>query len=100
MSMDLIISDTGDVMIASNEDFPAEVTRVDFLTSRKLLMINYAAHGPEAELLNLEVHDRLMSALLKAPSLLLVRVKNNAPVAGFEVPIVQIGFAPEDSFRA
>lgn len=94
--MDLIISDTGDVMIASSEAFPAEVMRVDFLTSKKLLMLNYMNHEPESELLNLEVHDRLMSALLKAPSVLLVHVKNNAPVAGYDVPIVQIDFSPEE----
>lgn len=94
MSMDLVISDTGHVMIASNEPFPAEVARVDFLTSKKLLMLNYADDRPEAELLNLEVHDRLMSALLKAPSILLIHVKNNQPVEGFDVPLVQCDFTP------
>jgi hypothetical protein len=68
---------------------------VDFLTSKKLLMLNYADDVLEADLLNLEVHDRLMSALLKAPSVLLVHMKNNQPVGGFDVPLVQYGFTPE-----
>lgn len=95
MSMDLIISDTGHVMIASNAEFAGEVTRVDFLTSKKLLMLNYEGDNPDSELLNLEVHDRLMSALLKAPSVLLVHVRHNQPVTGFEVPLVQCDFTPE-----
>lgn len=94
MSMDLVVSDTGHVMIASNEEFPAEILRVDFLTSKKLLMLQYA-DGHEPLLLNLEVHDRLMSSLLKAPAVLVAQVKNNLPVAGYDVPLVQSDFTTE-----
>lgn len=93
MSMDLIVSDKGDVMIASNHPFPADITRVDFHARKKLLMVNYTGN-PDAELLNLEVHDRLMSALLKAPSIMVVEVAHNRPVKGFSVPLVQTEFAP------
>jgi hypothetical protein len=99
MSMDLVISDKGAVMIASNEPFPGEVMRVDFHSRRKLLMINYEKREteqdvPEGELLNLEIHDRMMSALLKAPSVMLVHFLHNAPGSGYEVPLVQLEFTP------
>ena len=95
MSMDLIISDTGHVMIASNEEFQDEIVRVDLLTSKKLLMLNYKDGGRDADLLDLEVHDRMMSALMKAPSVLLVHVRHNMPVKGYDVPLMQYDFTPE-----
>lgn len=99
MSMDLIVSDRGAVMIASNEPFPADITRVDFHSRRKLLMINYEKceseqEISEGELLNLEVHDRMLSALLKAPSVMLVYFRHNTAMEGHEVPLVHFEFNP------
>lgn len=88
MSMDLIVSEGGDILIASDAPFPAEVSRVDYLTDRKLLMLHYQDHEPEGQLLNMEVHDRMASALLKAPSVLLVETQ---ALRGFDVPLVQVG---------
>lgn len=90
MSMDLIISGGGDILIASNQAFPAEVARVDFIAAQRLLMLHFHDHDPEGQLLNLEVHDRMMSALLKAPSVLLIQPAEKNGLSGFEVPLVQI----------
>ncbi len=89
MAMDLIISEGGDILIANNQRFPAEVARVDFIAGQRLLMLHFHDCDPEGQLLNLEVHDRMMSALLKAPSVLLVQPEEDA-LTGFEVPLVQI----------
>ena len=90
MSMDLIISEKGDVMIASNLPFPAEPVRVDFFPGSKLLTLNYRGQEPEGAPLNLEVHDRMMSALLGAPSALLVFFRDGGVEEGFDVPLVQV----------
>lgn len=89
MSMDLIISDKGDILIASNIPFPSEVTRVEFHADKKLLLLNYAGKSPDGELLNMEVHPRMMTALMKAPSALVVYMKDEIPQDGYEVPVVQ-----------
>ncbi len=90
MSMDLVISDKGDVLIASNVPFAAEVMRVDFLPEKRLLTLNYQNAQEESETLNVEVHDRMMGTLLRAPSVLMVYFKNGQPEEGFDVPLMQI----------
>lgn len=86
MSMDLIISGSGKVMVASNLPFADEVTRVDFDAQTRLISIAYRA-SPE-QVLQTPVHDRMLSALMKAPSVVLVEMKNNRPIGGYDVPLV------------
>lgn len=94
MSMDLVISDTGEALIASNEPFPADISRIDFDLDRRSLTVCFDGKTPDLPL-NLGVHDRLLSALMKAPAIVILHVCNNAPVSAFSVPLVQTGFSPE-----
>lgn len=90
MSMDLVISEQGRVMIASSLPFAAEIASVDFDAESRKIILNYApAHMP-AETLELAVNDRLAPLLRQAPRVLLVAVENNAVRQGFDVPLTCI----------
>lgn len=94
MSMDLIMSDKGDVMIASNVSFTSEVTRIDLHVRKKLLLVSYSGQA-EPDLLNIEVHDRMMTALRSASSVLVVELSGGDITGGFDVPLVQYEFSPD-----
>ena len=92
MSMDLVISEDGTVMIASNAPFSGSVARVDFDGAQRCLTLSFEEKERADETLNLEPHSRMLSALLKAPSVLLVEVRHNAPVRGYSVPLTHSVF--------
>jgi hypothetical protein len=88
MSMDLIISDTGQMMIASNRPFAGTVSSVDFDLHTHFLIVNYTDQKPQA--LPLPVQDRMISDILTAARLILAYFKDGFPVEGFDVPLVHI----------
>jgi hypothetical protein len=88
MSMDLIISDTGQIMIASNQPFAAPVSRVDFDTRTHFMIVNFT--DQKSQTLPLPVQDRMISDILTAPRLMLAYFKEGFAVEGFDVPLVHI----------
>jgi len=90
MSMDLVISHDGQVMLASNRDFGGEVTRVDFDAQKRLLMLGYRDAGQADAVLNMPVHDRMLTALTRAPAILLVHVEDNCVQGGWRVPLLTL----------
>lgn len=93
MSMDLIVSEQGRVMIASTETFAGEISRVDFDTMNSQLTLNYRADHLPPQQLELPVNARLAPVLLKAPRVLLVAIRDNAVLHGFDVPLTCIEHA-------
>ena len=67
MSIDLIISDAGHVLIASNRPYPAEVVRVDFDAATRRLLLNYTNDSVPADLLPLPVSDDMAPVVMQAP---------------------------------
>jgi hypothetical protein len=90
MSMDLIISDTGKILIASSAPFPAEVTRVDFDAASRSVTLNYAGDSQPAATLPLAVSETMAPALMQAARVMLVTVDNRRIVQGFDVPLTCI----------
>ncbi len=88
MSIDLIISDEGQVLIASNQPFPAEVARVDFDAQSRLLTLNYTDDARAADVLPLPVGDAMVPVIMQAPRVLLVGMTDRAITQGYDVPLV------------
>lgn len=92
MSIDLVISDKGEVLLASNAPFAGDVSRIDFHPEKRLLLLQFVSGNIESELLNIEVHERLLTPLLKASVAILAQYQDGKPIQGYRVPIVQAEF--------
>lgn len=90
MSIDLIISDAGQVLIASNTPFPAEVTRVDYDAGSRCLTLNYAGDAHPADVLPLAVSDSLAPIVMQTPRVMLVGIDDSRIAQGFDVPLTCI----------
>lgn len=91
MSVDIVISKSGNVMLASNEPFPDDIVRVEFYMDTKLLVLGFDDPSAEGMLLNMEVHDSMVKPLSEAASVYVVYMEDNSPVVGYDVPLVQVG---------
>ncbi len=89
MTMDLIISDKGAVMIASNHAFPAEVSSVEFHIPTQKLSIAYRDSTP-SHLLAHAVQDRLKTEVLSAARITVIYFKNGFAQDGYNVPLIQM----------
>lgn len=90
MSLDLVVSEQGEVMIATTSPFAAEVTRVDYDILSNRLTLNYADDALPPTLLDHEVNARLSPALRRAARVLLVVVNDNTVTDGYDVPLTCI----------
>ena len=93
MAIDIIIGETGSVLLASNEPFEDEVVRVEFYADTALLVLGMADFESEGMLLNVEVDADLIEPLSKVATVYVMYMKDDQPVDGYEVPIIQIGTA-------
>jgi hypothetical protein len=89
MSIDLIISENGNILIASNHPLPQDVTRVDFIVAEKSLVLNCKDDSKSLKM-NVPVHDSLVPALRDAPSALVLDVQGGRVQSGFNVPLIQV----------
>lgn len=93
MSIDLIISEHGKVLIAANAPFADEVVRVDFDVEHRLITLNYAGRDIAPETLDLPVNAHLTPMLRQAPRVLLVALDGGAMRQGYDVPLTCIEHA-------
>ena len=91
MSVDIVISKSGNVMLASNEPFPDDIVRVEFYADTRLLVLGYRDPAADGMLLNMEVHETLVEPLREAASIYVVYMENDTPVVSYDVPLIQIG---------
>jgi hypothetical protein len=89
MAMDLILSDTGALMLASNQPFEGDIARVDLNVAHHTLSVAYTDDRP-ALTLSHAVHDRLTSDVLSAARILVVYFNSGFPIGGYDVPLVQV----------
>lgn len=89
MAMDLILSDTGALMIASNQPFDGDIARVDLNVADHTLLITFTDDRPQMTL-SQAVHDRLTSDVLSAARILVVCFSSGFPACGYDVPLVQV----------
>lgn len=91
MSMDLIVSDSGKVMIASTQPFSGDVVRVDFDAATALLSFAFAGDDVPDQPLPLPVNSRLTASVIQAPRILLVNLDGGRVSGGFDVPLTCTG---------
>lgn len=91
MAMDLIVSDTGRVMIASTTPFAAEVVRVDFDVATRQISLAFAGDAMADQLLDMPVNARLTPGVAQAPRVLLVSLENGRIAHGYDVPLTCLG---------
>ena len=82
----------GRLIILSNEDFPADVSRVEYYRDQRLIMLNYKNNDDEAELMPCEVPAEIDQIIRQSPEVLIIAMANKgAPPRGYEASLVQIG---------
>lgn len=91
MSMDLIISDTDQVMIASTQPFAAEVVRVDFDANSRLVSLAFAGDALPDHVLPMPVNARMTANMIRASRVLLVNLDQGHISGGFDVPLACTG---------
>jgi len=91
MGMDLLLSESQGLVLASDEPFPAEVVRVEFYTDTKLLILGFNDPDSEGLLLDHEIPDDFMQHIKNAASISTIYYENGKPVQGYRVPIIRIG---------
>jgi hypothetical protein len=89
MAMDLILSDTGALMIASNQPFEGDIARVDVNVTDHSLSVAFTDDRPPLSLSH-TVHDRLTGDVLSAARILVVYFNGGFPACGYDVPLVQV----------
>ncbi len=89
MDIDLVISQSGAVMIASNEPFVDEVSRVEYHRDNKLIILVF--DNGEDKLMDVEIHEDLLNSMEDITSIFVVYMQENKPHDGFEVPFIKIG---------
>ncbi len=90
MSMDLIIADSGKVMIASTMGFEAEVVRVDFDAQSRTVTLAYGEDMRDRPL-PLSVNDRMTAKIIQASRVLLVSLDGGHISGGYDVPLTCTG---------
>ena len=92
MAMDLIVSETGKVLIASDEAFAEEISRVEFFADARLLVLGFEDPESDNRLLGIEIDPKMMAPLAKAGRVTIIHFDKDAkPISGFDVPLVRIG---------
>ncbi len=91
MSMDLIISDTDKVMIASTTPFDGEVMRVDFDAASGVISLAFANDSLPDQTLPLPVNARLTAGMIRASRVLLVNLDQGRVSGGYDVPLACTG---------
>ncbi len=91
MSMDLIISDTGQVMIASTAPFAGDVVRVDFDADTRLFSLAFADESIPDQKLDLAVNARLSTTVFQSSRVLLVALDGGRISGGYDVPLTCTG---------
>ncbi len=80
------------IAIVTNEEFPADVQRVEYYRDQRLFMLVYSEEGePEDELMHYELREDAHERVVKAPDAFIVAAVPGAPLCGYDVPLVQIG---------
>ena len=80
----------GALMLMSNQGFPGEIKRVEYYLTQKLF--NLVFNEDQEEMIPYEVSDFADSMIKRAPgNILVVNAQNPQNLAGFDVPLVQVG---------
>lgn len=91
MGMDLIVSDSKGLILASDQAFPAEVMRVEFYADTRLLILVFDEVDSEGQLLDHEIPEDFIPHIKNAASISTIYYKDGVPVNGYKVPLIQIG---------
>lgn len=89
IARDLILSDSGAVVLVQDQPFERAVIRAEFYCETGYLIIIY--DNEDSVLIEYELdEDHIIQALTESPTLILTHLKNGEPADGFEVPLVAI----------
>ena len=91
MGMDLIVSNEKELILASNEPFPAELLRVEFYADTKLFVMVFDEPDSEGMLLDHEIPDDFVQHIRAAATITAIYYQGNNPVEGYKVPLIQLG---------
>ena len=91
MGMDLIVSSEKELIIASNEAFPAELLRVEFYADTKLFVMVFDETDSDGMLLDHEIPDDFLLHINNAATITAIYYKDDKPVEGYKVPLIQLG---------
>ena len=86
---DLIIPETGGVILVSPDPFDKDITRAEFyLDSHTLMLIDIDDDSEMVE--HAITDDAAINALVSNSTIVIAHVDNGAPQSGFEVPLISV----------
>lgn len=85
-------NEDGRLVIASNEQFPSEVRRVEYYRDMRLFVLVYKEEEHGSDLMPCEVSEETAVQVAKSPDVIIIVMadKSRKPY-GYQVPLVQIG---------
>jgi hypothetical protein len=81
----------GNLVLASDEEFPSDIARVEYYRDLKLFMLAFENENHENRLMPREISDDIASIVKKSPDIIVaIKVEGVEPY-GYITPLVQIG---------
>ncbi len=84
-------SGDGRLVIASNEEFPSDIARVEYYRDIKLFMFVFEDESHDHRLMPYEVSDGISKIVKQSPEVIVAVKTEEIEPYGYIAPLVQIG---------
>ena len=82
----------GRLLIASNQELPADILRVEYYREQRLFSLVYENDAEDGELMPIEIPCEISDIIKNSPNIMVVALANGKTEPyGYQVPLVQIG---------
>jgi len=82
----------GDLILVTNEAFPADIKRVEYYRDQKLFMLIYEDEEHESDLMHYELADEIARKVHKKSNLMIVEPQGETGgQTGYYASLIQIG---------
>ena len=91
MSIEIGTLPEGKLVLASNEQFPAHIVRVEYYAEQRLFMLVYNTPDQETELMPYEVTTDFAGHVDQSPNIMvIISAQDGEEPYGYDVPLVKV----------
>lgn len=91
MSIEIGTLPEGKLVLASNEQFPAYIVRVEYYAEQRLFMLVYNTPDQETELMPYEVTTDFAGHVDQSPNIMvIISAQDGEEPYGYDVPLVKV----------